>query len=239
MNSCVLMAAPSCFTTEMREDLERREQAERASNIRRIEQILLQNKELNEAIIGPGYAGIGRCTPLAYTCYVGRYDLAATLLEKGANPNLVYTSFYASKAPLISACRHGHFDIVKLLIQYGANVNPNISSYSSPLNTSFFFGHINISVLLIHSGSLFNPNTLPNSLHLIKDEEKRLIVRQAYYDYNWARRKNMMLFLSGLKLFDNVYTRTEAEIMQAYNLPISVVKVLGDKNLAREVLSFL
>lgn len=58
-------------------------------------------------------------TPLHRSCASGHYEIAAILLEAGANiPN--------ESTPLHTACANGHVDIVKLLLNYQATITPEI-----------------------------------------------------------------------------------------------------------------
>jgi uncharacterized protein len=56
-------------------------------------------------------------TPLVYAALSGRRDVAALLLNHGANPN---AASLAGVTPLIGAAHSGSVDTVRLLLQHGA-----------------------------------------------------------------------------------------------------------------------
>ena len=57
-------------------------------------------------------------TPLTLACQQGRSDIAALLLEAGANPDVLDDN---GGSPLIFACQEGFEDVVSLLLGYGAD----------------------------------------------------------------------------------------------------------------------
>ncbi|KAF4851767.1 Ankyrin repeat domain-containing protein 17 [Colletotrichum siamense] len=92
-----------------------------------------------------------RTTPLYQACTRRHLDIARTLLEHGADPNLPAGSFY----PLGNASERGRLEIVRLLLDYGADVNASCFN-GSPILLAATNGHEEVVRLLLESGADVN-----------------------------------------------------------------------------------
>ncbi|KAF4820667.1 Ankyrin repeat domain-containing protein 17 [Colletotrichum siamense] len=90
-------------------------------------------------------------TPLYQACTRRHLDIARTLLEHGADPNLPAGSFY----PLGNASERGRLEIVRLLLDYGADVNASCFN-GSPILLAATNGHEEVVRLLLESGADVN-----------------------------------------------------------------------------------
>eukprot|EP01036_Dinobryon_divergens_P029069 gene29069-38123_t len=92
-------------------------------------------------------------TPLYCAAYWGKRDIAALLLDRGANPNLTNKDGYS---PLLSAAAEGHLEVVALLLDRGANPNFTTDRGTTPLHQAVYYNHWDIVALLLQRGA--NPN---------------------------------------------------------------------------------
>ncbi len=114
-------------------------------NVTLVKVCLMTRPDLNKHPTGwDGLPGL-----LAIDCAAigGREEIAALLLEHGANPNP------DAPSPLIIACSLGHHDVAKVLLEHGADPNTNGSKFgdSTPLNAAI--GHPAIIKLLRSYGA--------------------------------------------------------------------------------------
>ena len=88
-------------------------------------------------------------TALSFACERGHWQIASTLLKRGADPNKHGGMF----VPLICASEHGVDDIVRELIDHGADVNVECEYFDecTPLLEAIKAGHLStIELLLLH-----------------------------------------------------------------------------------------
>ncbi|MBS1979360.1 MAG: ankyrin repeat domain-containing protein [Bacteroidetes bacterium] len=97
-------------------------------------------------------------TALGLACFFNHPDLAAWLLEKGADPKLPSSnSFHV--APIHSACSVGSIDIVAMLIRHGADVNAKQQQDYTPLHQAAHAGRVDMCELLLKNGADRNAKT--------------------------------------------------------------------------------
>jgi ankyrin repeat protein len=87
-------------------------------------------------------------TPLHRAAYSGNKDVAALLIERGANIN---TKNRFLSTPLHEAVRTGHVEVVRLLVTNGADVNAETRGGSTPLDDAGGDGEI--AAVLITKGA--------------------------------------------------------------------------------------
>jgi len=76
-----------------------------------------------------------------------RYNIAFTLLERGANANLANNE---GASPLYIASKEGNVNVARMLLNYGADVN---TEGASPLSIAYMQGHVDIVQLLLDGGA--------------------------------------------------------------------------------------
>ena len=97
---------------------------------RGLEELLDGEPELARAWSPDGF------TPLHYAAYFGQEDAARTLLERGAEVELVARNESLHVTPLHSAASGGHSGIVKLLLEHGADPNAAQDGGFTPLHSA-------------------------------------------------------------------------------------------------------
>ena len=91
-------------------------------------------------------------TPLHCAAWKGHRDLAAFLLNAGADPNIHNRNDHWGTTPLHAAAHADHADIVQLLIDHGADVNAQDLNGQSPLHhTTFHKAKAAAKILSSHS----------------------------------------------------------------------------------------
>ncbi|MEZ5355313.1 MAG: ankyrin repeat domain-containing protein [Bryobacteraceae bacterium] len=78
-------------------------------------------------------------TPLALACFFGQQEIAAYLVDQGANVNLAATN-PMKVAPLHAAVASRHFWIAQMLVANGANVNQTQQNGFTPLHAAAMNG---------------------------------------------------------------------------------------------------
>ncbi|MEZ5402587.1 MAG: ankyrin repeat domain-containing protein [Bryobacteraceae bacterium] len=91
-------------------------------------------------------------TPLALAAFFGNQEIAAYLVDQGANVNLAATN-PMRVAPLHAATASRHFWIVQMLIANGANVNQAQNGGFAPLHAAAQNGDAESARLLLESGA--------------------------------------------------------------------------------------
>ncbi|XP_061187401.1 ankyrin repeat domain-containing protein 27-like [Saccostrea echinata] len=89
-------------------------------------------------------------TALYWACCLGYLELAQSLLEQGANPNIL-TSWKGS--PLHAACDNDQVKLTQLLLRYGANINQQTKSGDTPCHLAAYRGHSFLVQLLVENGA--------------------------------------------------------------------------------------
>lgn len=102
------------------------------------------------ATISPSEMDAGGDTLLAAAVSTGRPDVAALLLEYGANPSL---SNHRGEAPLHAAAAAGSLDGTRLLLDAGARIDATDAAGNTPVVTATRAGHIRVALLLIDRGA--------------------------------------------------------------------------------------
>jgi hypothetical protein len=92
-------------------------------------------------------------TPLQLACFFGHYELAAFLVEQGADIHAVAKNAMAIQ-PLHAAVAGQFVDIVKLLIDHGADVNARQQSNFTPLMAARQNNNQEIEALLVAAGAV-------------------------------------------------------------------------------------
>ena len=100
-------------------------------------------------------------TALSLACERQHWQIADTLLKRGADPNKNSESI----APIVDASMHGADDIVQKLISHGANVNVECGTFShdtpnTPLSAAIAASHLSTIELLLINGA--NPEIISN-----------------------------------------------------------------------------
>ncbi len=108
----------------------------------------------------------GGSTPLLNAVMYNNIEMARTLLEAGANPNMA-TEDEFQKTPLSDAASNGYVEMVRLLIENGADPG-SFSNNWNPLDSAAQFGHTDVVAYLLDYGvtptadslywALFNEN---------------------------------------------------------------------------------
>ncbi|WP_339811295.1 ankyrin repeat domain-containing protein [uncultured Imperialibacter sp.] len=91
-------------------------------------------------------------TPLGLACFFGHVNLAAYLIETGADTNIAANNDFRV-APIHSACAIWSVPIVNLLIAAGANVNLSQQKGIRPIHSASHNGSLEIVRILIASGA--------------------------------------------------------------------------------------
>lgn len=86
------------------------------------------------------------------TCSYGYLELAAYLIDHGANVNLAAGERWMKASPLYMAARKGDVAMISLLLQKGADVEMPAKTNSTPLFTASKCGHADAVKLLIETG---------------------------------------------------------------------------------------
>ena len=100
--------------------------AAKMGDLERVRTLLNEDPSLVKKL--PAYASYYSGYVLRNAAIAGHYEMAALLLEMGADPNMPEGNFMAEGGALHSAIQHGHLDIAKLLLSHGANPNANVDS---------------------------------------------------------------------------------------------------------------
>ncbi len=91
-------------------------------------------------------------TPLALACFFGHTEIAAWLVDHGANIDLAATN-QMKVAPIHAAVAARQFAIVEMLVSSGANVNARQQHGYTPLHAAAQNGDIQTVRLLIGKGA--------------------------------------------------------------------------------------
>lgn len=91
-------------------------------------------------------------TPLHLAAFFGRVNLAAVLLERGADVNAVSTN-QMQNAPLHAAVAGRKTEVVKLLVSQGANLNGRQTGGWTPLHGAAQNGDLEIVETLLVNGA--------------------------------------------------------------------------------------
>lgn len=86
-------------------------------------------------------------TALSLTCCGGFQDVAAYLLDRGANIE------QGSSTPLMEAAQEGHVDLVKFVLEKGADVNATTGTGDTPLSFACENGHTDVADILLEVGA--------------------------------------------------------------------------------------
>lgn len=79
----------------------------------------------------------------------GHAQIAAWLLQNGANPNYRYAAGYS---PLLTAAVNGHLEIVKMLLEHGADLHAKTNDGKSALNIAEERKHAEVAEFLRSRG---------------------------------------------------------------------------------------
>ena len=112
----------------------------------RVTELLKADPALVNAHSRDGFTGLG------FACYFRHRELAALLLDRGANPSLAAVNALAV-APLHSAVASNLPDVVDLLLTRGADPNPREGSGMTPLHTAAAIGSGDLIARLLASGA--------------------------------------------------------------------------------------
>lgn len=91
-------------------------------------------------------------TPLGLASFFGHGDIAAWLLDRGADVNAASRNAMRV-APLHSAAAHRHIAIARLLIAHGADVNARQHGGWTPLHAAAHNGQLALAELLLAHGA--------------------------------------------------------------------------------------
>jgi ankyrin repeat protein len=118
-------------------------------SLERVRQLLLERGRLIDSYSADGF------TPLALAAFFGNLDVAAHLINQGANVNLAATN-PMKVAPLHAATASRHFAIVELLVANGADVNQPQHQGWRPLHAAAQHGDEAAVRLLLAHGARAN-----------------------------------------------------------------------------------
>jgi ankyrin repeat protein len=118
--------------------------AARAGDLAKVEFLLKRNPGLLEIADKRG------CTPLHFACDGGHCELAALLIDRGAD---IHVRDVDGDTPLHWAAVAGRAEAAKLLISKGADVDARNMESATPLHYSILRGHKNLAELLIENGA--------------------------------------------------------------------------------------
>ena len=104
---------------------------------------------MQRLITGGANVNMPGWTPLAYAAYNGHTEIAAVLINAGADINAASENGHT---PLISAARGGHIEIVKLLLGKNADPNKKLESGETALDLALKAQNTDIGDLLLKSG---------------------------------------------------------------------------------------
>ncbi|HEU4431901.1 MAG TPA: ankyrin repeat domain-containing protein [Pyrinomonadaceae bacterium] len=111
----------------------------------------------NDPSLANAYSSDG-FTPLGFAVFFAQLEIAAALLNAGADVNL--PSRESMKVtPLASAAAAKQTEIARLLIEHGANVNARAASGHIPLHEAAGNGNVELVKLLIENGADVNAKT--------------------------------------------------------------------------------
>lgn len=109
-------------------------------------------------------------TPLLKAARYGYTEIAALLIEKGADVNAKDDAI--GMTPLILAASRGHTDTTKLLIEKGADPNAKAKDGRTSLMGAAYSGFIDIAKLLIVKGADVNAKDVMDETALAKAERR-------------------------------------------------------------------
>lgn len=94
-------------------------------------------------------------TPLGLACYFGHYEIARSLILKGADVNMPSNNGY-NVFPIHSAAAGNYTNIAALLVESGANVNVRQQAGVTPLHSAAQNGNLDMLILLLEAGAEVN-----------------------------------------------------------------------------------
>jgi len=106
--------------------------AAKAGNVTRVNALLAEDPSLVQATDGDG------CTPLHYACWKGHTELAAVLLDSGAEVNVHSNNGHWGTTPLHAAAHGNRGAIVELLLARGADADARDMNGKTPLDHTTF-----------------------------------------------------------------------------------------------------
>ncbi|XP_022296737.1 uncharacterized protein LOC111106377 [Crassostrea virginica] len=89
-------------------------------------------------------------TALYWACCLGYLELVRSLLEQGADPN-VLTAWNGS--PLHAACDNNQTDVAQMLLRYGADINQQTKSGDTPCHLAAYRGFSILVQMLAENGA--------------------------------------------------------------------------------------
>ncbi|MCP4519255.1 MAG: ankyrin repeat domain-containing protein, partial [Delftia sp.] len=119
-----------------------------------VRQALADGANVNVAIGGGDYAG---CSALIMALMNRRFDVAAHLIEQGADVNHKRSDKHRpdparGQTPLWWAANHGHMALAQALMSSGADVNTPDHHGGTPLTQAASSGHLEMVRYLVESG---------------------------------------------------------------------------------------
>jgi ankyrin repeat protein len=126
--------------------------ASKAGDRAGVEAALIQGASVNA--VDP--LAVPSLTPLGLAAYYGHENVAAFLIERGAN---VTARDGLDDTPLHVAAEHGSTNVAKLLLDRGADANARDFLGTSPLGFAALRGHKSVAALLLARGALVNART--------------------------------------------------------------------------------
>jgi ankyrin repeat protein len=123
--------------------------------LKAVQQALADGADVNVAISGGDYDG---CSALIMALMRQRFDLAAYLIEQGADVNHKRPATHTpdrvrGQTPLWWAASHGHLELAQALIAKGADVNTPDHHGGTPLTQAASSGHLDMVYYLVESGA--------------------------------------------------------------------------------------
>lgn len=120
---------------------------------------LLQSSYCNVNVKGPG-----QTTPLSLAAQRGFTNIAAMLLDQGADVHATASiTGCENTTALHFACQHGHADIVRLLLNAGASTDAQMIVRGingvTPLHLAVEAGHMEVMDMLIEAGCDIHSST--------------------------------------------------------------------------------
>lgn len=110
-------------------------------------------KLINQKDTNLNYRGKYGCTPLMYSILYSNEIMTISLIDAGADVNLVSESGYS---PLFYAITHQQLKVIQNLIDAHADVNLTTDQGQTPLKDAIRSGNLNIIKLLLDSGAKIN-----------------------------------------------------------------------------------
>ena len=154
-------------------------------------------------------------TPLMLAAIYGHANVAALLLDRGAN--LSAGSGGLLQSPITLAAQNGNVDVAKLLLARGADVNSRDATDATPLHWVALRGQKKVALLLLAHGAIVNAQDFNGEtpLHLAasvaqKDIISLLIARGA--DLN-LRNKEGQTPIQKAESSDTVDAATKADVV--------------------------